>query len=149
MHVLCPSCATEYEIPDIVRPRKLRCANCATEWRALPPAPEAETSVPPEPLIPSMPEPVVAEPPPEPDGPVRAPVSVQSGGKLAGDKLAGDKPGARALRRDDAILIGLWVASLAVIASALFILWHWRIAIGHHWPPSLRIYRLLPSPPPM
>ena len=36
MQVLCPSCETEYEIPALQRPRKLRCARCASEWRVMP-----------------------------------------------------------------------------------------------------------------
>jgi predicted Zn finger-like uncharacterized protein len=44
MQIVCPNCATAYEIPDAVfggRARKLRCENCGTQWRAGPPGGEA------------------------------------------------------------------------------------------------------------
>ena len=50
-------------------------------------------------------------------------------------------------RREDALLLVGWILSLALIATALFAFWHWRAAIAHRWPPSLRLYRLLPRPP--
>ncbi len=56
MLLSCPSCATEYEVPDAAlagRTRKLRCQRCGTEWRAgeelpavLAPPPAARWTVP-------------------------------------------------------------------------------------------------------
>lgn len=49
MQIECPNCATAYEIPDAVfggRPRKLRCENCGTQWRAGPPGAEAAPQAP-------------------------------------------------------------------------------------------------------
>lgn len=40
MQIVCPNCATAYEIPDAAfggRARKLRCESCGTQWRAGPP----------------------------------------------------------------------------------------------------------------
>jgi predicted Zn finger-like uncharacterized protein len=45
MQIVCPNCSTAYEIPDAVfggRPRKLRCENCGTQWRAGPAGDEAQ-----------------------------------------------------------------------------------------------------------
>ncbi len=143
MHVLCPSCATAYEIETLARPRRLRCAKCGTEWRELPPAPEG-----------------VRAPDAGPAGPAHAATEVPAFGGGVGEPEAREalsvpavrRPpirlaALRGLRREDALLLGLWILSLAVIAGALFAFWHWRVAIAHRWPPSLRLYRLLPRPP--
>lgn len=41
--------------------------------------------------------------------------------------------------------IVLWLLSLLVIVAGLYAVWHWRGAIGHRWPPSLRLLRMLPG----
>ena len=51
MQIVCPNCATAYEVPDAVfsgRARKLRCESCGTQWRAGPPgdAPEGVEATP-------------------------------------------------------------------------------------------------------
>jgi predicted Zn finger-like uncharacterized protein len=59
MQIVCPNCATAYEIPDAVfggRARKLRCEHCGTQWRAGPPEGElAEIAVPPPVNLPPEP----------------------------------------------------------------------------------------------
>ncbi len=138
MHVLCPSCATAYEIATLDRPRRLRCARCGAEWRELPPAPD---------LVPDHDRAGAATPEPVPDvlaaGPEERGASSMLSARLPPVWLAA----LRAPRREDVLLAGLWILSLAVMALALFAFWHWRAAIAHRWPPSLRLYRLLPRPP--
>ncbi len=143
MHVLCPSCATGYEIETISRPRRLRCAKCGGEWRVLPP----ETVAAPDP---DGTEAVVPEPAPAelaPSDPLRAvpdereALSVRPTRRVTASAIVLHLP-----RREDAVLLGLWILSLAVMVLFLFAFWHWRAAIGHRWPPSLRLYRLLSRP---
>ncbi len=153
MHVLCPSCATGYEIETISRPRRLRCAKCGAEWRELPPetvaAPDlggTEAAVPdaalPEPLLPepALPE-LESSDPLRADRDGREALSVRPTRRAPALAIVLHMP-----RREDALLLGLWILSLAVMALALFAFWHWRAAIGHRWPPSLRLYRLLSRP---
>ncbi len=150
MQVLCPSCETEYEIPALQRPRKLRCARCASEWRVMP-SPDVALAVAgdvPESDAPQLDAPVLEE-------------GMVTGGQTvadvlptlpatslavprAGQMLAGTAPGRRSIDRTDLLIGLLWLASLIVIAAGLWALWHWRGPIGHRWPPSLRLYRLLP-----
>lgn len=43
MRLLCPSCSTEYEVPDaalVGRSRKLHCTHCGTDWRSTPLSPD-------------------------------------------------------------------------------------------------------------
>ena len=156
MQVLCPSCETGYEIPALQRPRKLRCARCASEWRVVPAADMAMAAPvalgAPEPVAPVSGE-VMAETPtlPEalPDSPSTASTTASPAPPLAvplaEQRLtAAAPPGRRAINRDDLLIASLWLASLLVIAVSLWALWHWRGPIGHRWPPSLRLYRLLP-----
>ena len=144
MHVLCPSCATAYEIATLARPRRLRCARCGAEWRELPPAADAvqdpgatDAAI----AAPAMPE--AAFPDPDIQGPAGHDALSMRPVRSRSARLA--LPWA--LRREDALLLGCWILSLAVIAAALFAFWHWRATIAHRWPPSLRLYRLLPRPP--
>ena len=143
MHVLCPSCATGYEIETISRPRRLRCAKCGGEWRVLPPeavaAPDLDgvEAVVPEPALPASAS----------SDPLRADLDEREA--LSADPARRAPASAATLRlpgREDALLLGLWILSLAVMVLALFAFWHWRAAIGHRWPPSLRLYRLLSRP---
>ncbi len=49
MQIVCPNCATPYEVPDSVfggRGRKLRCEHCGHGWRAGPPAGDAASPAP-------------------------------------------------------------------------------------------------------
>ena len=137
MHVLCPSCATAYEIATLDRPRRLRCARCGAEWRELPPADAAPDQ---DRVGEAVPEPFPDAPAPEPEE--REALSMRPA-RVPPAWLAV----LRALRREDALLGALWLLSLAVMALVLFAFWHWRATIAHRWPPSLRLYRLLPRPP--
>ena len=144
MHVLCPSCATGYEIEAIRRPRRLRCAKCGAEWRELPP--ETGDAPDPDSVEAAMPERALPEPAPfdplraDPDE--REALSVRPTHRTPASAIVLPMP-----RREDALLLGLWILSLAVMVLALFAFWHWRAAIGHRWPPRLRLYRLLSRSP--
>ncbi len=164
MHVLCPSCEAEYEIPSLRRPRTLRCARCASEWRVMPePEPAlagaaampaagtsgladpAEQEAPPGfSTLPGQAMPVEAEPSmPAVDAAAAGDASPTSAPLLAERPLVG--AAARALlSRGDAVLGLLWLLTAVLIAAALWAGWHWRLPIQHGWPPSLRLYRLLP-----
>jgi len=69
MQIMCPNCATAYEVPDAVfggRARKLRCESCGTQWRVAPPGAEPEPEAPITPpaaeTIPQAPAPPKASP---------------------------------------------------------------------------------------
>ena len=138
MHVLCPSCATAYEIATLHRPRRLRCAKCGAEWREVPPADAVPDRDRDEAALPEL-VPASAPEPEEHDALSMRPARVPAAWLAV----------LRAPRREDALLGGLWILSLAVMALALFAFWHWRVTIAHRWPPSLQLYRLLPRPPRM
>lgn len=64
MRVSCPSCQTEYDVPDAAlagRTRKLRCASCGNQWQAGQ-APEPPVAAAPPPPVP----PQFTPPPPAP-----------------------------------------------------------------------------------
>ncbi len=64
MRLICPNCATQYEVPDSAIPaqgRKVECGNCGNGWHVSPP--EAEAA--PAPQV-TEPEPVLADAPPAP-----------------------------------------------------------------------------------
>jgi predicted Zn finger-like uncharacterized protein len=131
MNVLCPSCAAQYDVPQsqMARPRLLRCARCSTEWRVPPavapepvaPNPVADTSAIVVPLLPP----------------------IMHAGAMLPLVAAQAKPAGA--RRGAALWIVLWLLSLLVIVAGLYAVWHWRGAIGHRWPPSLRLLRMLPG----
>ncbi|WP_419729961.1 zinc-ribbon domain-containing protein [Lichenicola sp.] len=141
MHVLCPSCAAEYEIPtaQLARPRLLRCTGCGTEWR-----------------VPAVVEPVVEAPAPddraekasydEPAGITLAPLGFMPGAiaepASASPSQQSGQPGWGIGGRR--LWVVLWILSLVVIAGVVLALWHWHALIGHRWPPSMRLWQLLP-----
>lgn len=123
MRIACPSCATEYDVPDDrLRPhRMVRCARCGGEWvpvRNLPAPEMAEDDV--APLVAAETEP---EPPPVRVSPAMerltrpAPERRQVGGGLA----------------------FAWLMSFAVLAALAGAAITWRADIEHAWPPSARI----------
>ena len=142
MHVLCPSCAAEYEIPKLQRPRKLRCARCGAEWRVMPPAeplPAGDAAFD-GPLPADDMAPLAALVSPDEPGVDLSPLSpLQADGPIAGPDRR------RPIGAATLVWAALWVASIVALAAAAFAFWHWRGAIAHGWPPSLRLYRLLPG----
>ncbi len=151
MHVLCPSCAAQYQIPELQRPRKLRCARCSAEWRVVPaadPEPPADTDAQagadadfdaPAPADAAD----VASPTPR-DAPA---ISLSPLGSLQAEARISGPGLRRPVPRADIVWLVLWGLSGLLIGVAAFAFWHWRGAIGHGWPPSLRLYRLLPGGP--
>lgn len=155
MHVLCPSCAAEYQIPELQRPRKLRCARCSAEWRVVPAAdPEppadadaqagADADADADFDGPAPADAADAASPTPPDAPAigLSPLaSLQAESRISHPGLS--RPASRA----DLVWLLLWGLSGLLIGLAVFAFWHWRGVIGHGWPPSLRLYRLLPGGP--
>jgi predicted Zn finger-like uncharacterized protein len=155
MRLSCPQCHTEYEVPDAAlagRARTLRCADCGTKFKA-PALPET----PAEPVIETIPEPEIAAPaeatepviadapfteapvedpaeaieaPPAPEVAVKPPTPAKPGMP---------KPAAAAQPRPNR---GLGVSILIVLLAIAVILAEHR-AIGHAWPPSLRLFNAL------
>jgi hypothetical protein len=130
MNIHCPTCETGYEIPPLLRPRRMRCTQCSTEWRETPldtpiTEPDIESEPSPDATIAAIP----AAPPTIPD---------------ATERLA-STTSAPPDRRIRLVWAALWALSLLLVVGCLFALWHWRDAIGHRWPPSLRLYRLIPA----
>lgn len=129
MHVLCPSCAAEYEIPELQRPRKLRCARCASEWRVAPSA----NAEPPPPAVNADDQPGAAREDPEPEPDPTRPLDGPFASLLPGPAIVAASGAALAT------WMVLWVLSLMLIAAGLVSLWHWRLPIVHAWPPALRL----------
>jgi predicted Zn finger-like uncharacterized protein len=77
MRISCPSCATEYDVPDAAlagRNRMMRCARCGHQWRG--PAADVAVARVAEPALEPLPE-ALPEPLPEaPPAPARAPLEV-------------------------------------------------------------------------
>lgn len=128
MRIACPSCATEYEVPDRLLDgpaRSLRCSRCAAEF-ALPrpeAAPVAETAPPPPPPPGSLPGPRAAESPPPPVVPERAPPAAMPG--------------------PDWTLMLAWVASLLIVVGGAVALVVFRGAVMAAWPPATRLFAAL------
>ena len=135
MRIVCPSCAARYEIADamLAKPRTVRCSRCAREWLQdpipteipEPAAPEPEIAEPPaETLQPPAPAPVIPEPPApaEPSRPVQS-----------------------AAKKTDSKVVLAWIASLLLLAALAFAAYTDRAEIQTAWPPSARIFKLLPN----
>jgi predicted Zn finger-like uncharacterized protein len=57
MRVSCPTCQTEYDVPDAAlagRTRTLRCATCGNQWQAGPLPEETPAAMPPPPPLPAQ-----------------------------------------------------------------------------------------------
>ncbi len=166
MHLTCPQCHTEYDVPDaalIGRSRTLRCSDCGTKFTApaLPEpviaAPEPAPELPPQEAIieaPAPPEeaeseagadasfepeqPAIVETAPE-TGPeeTMAPLSA-SRDIPAPPKFAAPAPSPAAARPNRALGI-----SVLVVLLLIGIVLAEHRAIGHAWPPSLRLFNAL------
>ncbi len=150
MRIVCPSCSAAYEVPDsMLGGRKaVRCARCGDEWRPFEPepelAPESEpelTAPPPPPREQENVTRLEVERPPRP-APIEAPAYERrmTGGAMAIDRLmAAPQPP----RRSNLALTVAWLASVAVIAAAVFAAYAWRAEVMAAWPPSVRVYAVL------
>jgi predicted Zn finger-like uncharacterized protein len=165
MHLTCPQCHTEYDVPDaalIGRARTLRCADCGTKFTA-----------------PALPEPVAAAAEPAPELPphrdiaedvtlqeedVGAAVAVETDASFEPAEEAAEPVAAEALSETvppDAMAPlsatraipapppaapkpnrALGVSILVVLLLIAIVLAEHR-AIGHAWPPSLRLFNAL------
>jgi predicted Zn finger-like uncharacterized protein len=156
MHVSCPDCATVYEVPDArLKPgRRLRCAQCMTEW---PPIPAIAAPPPPE----IKPEPVAAPPPPPPPPPPReleeapdpsppapaartapalqAPAMVERPIRLVPpEHLEAPRRRLAALP-----LVLAWALTLTVVSAGGWSAYQYRSRVIQVWPPSERAYAAL------
>jgi predicted Zn finger-like uncharacterized protein len=157
MRLSCPNCQTEYDVPDAAltgRSRTLRCATCMTQWKvpALAMYRDEPGVVETKPEAPAAPEPaareavtvaeISAEAVPEPVGaadetmvreapePVR--VSLLKTSREVAAEAAPEPPSQRGLRISVLVVLLIIVAVLAA-----------HRAIGHFWPPSLRLFNAL------
>ena len=126
MRITCPSCQSEYDVPEAkARGKNLRCAHCNHRWMPLPPAPPVVVA--PEP--PELPEREPPPPPPlaEPEPPPEA---------FARPVLSPRRHGA------ELVLAG-WVVTLLLIGAGGLGFIHDRVHIMRVWPPSIRLYHAL------
>ncbi len=171
MHLTCPQCHTEYEVPDaalIGRARTLRCGDCGTKFTApaLPVPAVAEPVAAPEPL-PEIPphgdivqQEIAAEPeasfepaaeeiapvipatepqaviPDETPEETVAPLSATRTIPAPPKFTVPSPPAAPKPNR------GLGISILIVVLAIAIVLAEHR-AIGHAWPPSLRLFNAL------
>jgi len=128
MRINCPSCDIAYDVPDEkLCGRKLRCAGCGNSW--VPLAAPVPAPAPP------------AEPPARPairaaETPLVPPATFPAGISQPRPRLSYPR------RRPSRVLLG-WIATILVCAGAGFAAYHFRPAVMHAWPPSIRLYRAL------
>ena len=130
MRITCPSCASEYEVPDsLAAGRAVRCARCSTKWHPVPdPAVASSAILEPEPDLPP-------EPLPEPpySAPIPAPLA-------ATEPLLAAPP--QPAQRPLPLLLA-WAGSALLIILLVAAAIAWRAPIMHGWPPSTRLYAAL------
>ena len=157
MRIVCPSCAANYEIADgmLVRPRTVRCSRCAREWMqepavipvSVPPKPE------PEPAAALLPVSAPPATPPPADPLAAGPLAAAPPVKLVARVPATFKPvtemapAAAGPQRDKggAKLTLAWIGSILALAILAFVAYRYRAEIQLAWPPSIRLFGLLPA----
>ena len=140
MRIVCPACATTYEVPETWLPpgRAVRCARCDTDWMplaakaAIQPAPD---EVPPD-WVPPDEAPLDAPEPSAPFPPLvnKAPRSALRIPLMA---VVNTTP-----RKETTALTG-WIISLALLAALAWGGVRWRTDVMRAWPPSERLYAAL------
>ena len=155
MRIVCPSCAATYEFADemLARPRTVRCSRCAQEWvqDPIPAAPVeiAEAATDPVPETPAAPDtlPPGAPDPSQDDPTAHAPMPALFRSSASEPELpeatAGLSSPPRAVGR--AVLRLAWIASLLLLAVLAFAAYRYRGEIQLAWPPSARLFQLLPG----
>ena len=157
MRLSCPNCQTEYDVPDAAltgRSRTLRCATCMTQWKV--PAlamyrdepgvadtqPEAAAA-----SAPAAPEPAASEP--AASEAVMAPVGAADESMVREvpepvrvSLLKTSREVAAEPAPDPSSQRGLRISVLVVLLIVVAVLAGHR-AIGHFWPPSLRLFNAL------
>ena len=124
MRISCPSCQIAYEIPEQkLLGRKLRCAGCGTNWVPLPAA--------------------APEPEPEPARAVTFEIpAFATQDRFPATRLAPLPLAAAPRRRPSVVLLG-WIATILICTAAGLAAIHYRTAVMHIWPASIRLYHAL------
>lgn len=122
MLITCPNCDAGYEVPDYLlagEGRWLRCKLCLGEWQARPPVAQhgATPSATFEPANFEITPPLMTEAPPARQQRRRLPWIAAT---------------------------SAWAASLVLVVSAGTLTVHQRASISVAWPPSERLFHLLP-----
>ena len=127
MHIVCPSCAAMYDVPDrqMKVGRKVRCAGCQNQWVPMI-APldvagdvdEAEEAAPAEAVHAAM-------------------ASVP--GMTAMDRLAAHQ----VLPKRYMVLLAAWAGSGVAVVLLVLAAYGWRADLMSAWPPSVRLYAAL------
>ncbi len=156
MHVVCPSCAAAYEVPEALLghgARRLRCARCAREWTVEHPAQAPSASAPGQKGGADARPPIDATP--LPPGPRPPPLSPTPSASQSLSPLP--SPLRVSPRRDELVRttsryeepeipgrpwLG-WVAALLALAVLCLGAYVWRGQIMAWWPQSVRIYAAL------
>ena len=147
MRIVCPSCAATYEFADemLARPRTVRCSRCAQEWvqDPIPAAPieiaKATTDSVPE--TPAAPDPLQDEP--QANAPV-PPLFPSSAGKTALPVAAASLSSPPQVAGRAGLKLA-WIASILLLAVLAFAAYRYRGEIQLAWPPSARLFHLLPD----
>lgn len=129
MRIVCPSCSAAYDVPDsLVTPgRVVRCARCGGEWTPL----QADITA------------TIEEAAPAAAADARRPTIEEVVAPLSAPRSAMERLAATAPPPQSRLPLRLaWVASLLVIAAALWGAFVWRDTIVTQWPPSVRAYAL-------
>ena len=162
MILVCPSCATRFNLDESRlggKARRVRCSRCKHEWLQAPEHPS-------EPPPPSIPEPVAAPaaPPPlavEPPTPPEPPPFVAAEPAYVPPPFEPERPDLREMlppplsaddplaapRRDDegggdGVTVG-WIVLILIVAAVLAALYFGRQRVMEIWPPATQAYEML------
>jgi len=128
MRITCPACDAVYDVPETIlaRPRLMRCARCAHDFR--PPTEAAPVAEWPEEAELSHDEPAPAGEAALDDGMPARPLP----------------PRPRVISRAErAQILAAWAASLVAVVVFVWLGIAYRRPVMHAWPPSARLYAAL------
>ena len=123
MLIDCPTCSTQYDVPERrLRPQlRLRCSRCATEWGVADGTPAAseldEARFVPEPAAPNLVARNLVRP---------------------GARLTAERDVHQAARPYG--LVSAWIFSFVILVAGGWAAIHWRAPIMQGWPPATRAY---------
>jgi len=160
MHIVCPTCAAAYDVPDaLLTPRRVvRCVKCAREWTptlvplaaartaGLPQAALAQAQAAPEAIPPTAPKTVPppgpesrTDPGPAPDAGAPSPAGGSPPHTVSAlERLAAPRT-ARAPYRGSLALRAAWFLSGVALATMFVAVYMWRADIVNVWPASARV----------